>query len=363
MSTYLRPADRFTNENLKNGWQIISKYQPKHTDGASYSFCYIVSNGEKEGFLKAFDYSDLRKAGGKALFKHLNHKFESELAMLKRCNDLNIDSVIKLLHSDSYFFEENVIDERVDYFILEYSKDDNLFSCLTDGNLKEFAAKFQALIHVFDGLENLHNNGIMHLDIKATNLVHFLKERVTKITDFGSARKFISDLDEDLHDELNSIITTRQYAPPEFFYKEEEYALEDWNKYRRKIDLYLVGNVIVKLFTNLSFTTLLKKALPDFYDWDMPHNEGKMKQFLPTLISAASEVYQIIENEIHNLNKECGNPLERQHVEDLVKIIAELCNPNPDERGHPKELVRITKSDGLYRHRDQFVTFKNLCTK
>lgn len=361
MKEYMKPADRFTNENLHNGWKIISKYVPKYKDGDIYSSCYIVSNGINEGFLKAFDYSDLRKAGGSSLFKHLYHKFERELSMLKKCRDLNINSVIKVLDSNTYFFKEGVIDERVDYFILEYSKDDNLLTCLTDGNLDEFASKFQALIDVFDGLENLHNNGIMHLDLKATNLVPFLDDQITKITDFGSARKFISDLDEELNNDLNSIYTTRQYAPPEFFYK--EYYMDDWNKYRRKIDLYLVGNVIVKLFTNMSFTFLLKQSMSDFYDWDLPHNEGKMKQFLPTMVDAASNVYQVIEKQINAVNNECGKPLSSKNVEDLVKIIAELCHPDPDERGHPKELARITKSEGLYRYRDQFITFKNLCSK
>jgi serine/threonine protein kinase len=360
MQNYIKPAERLLNLELNNGWKVVQKYTPKYPEHELYSSCYIVNNGSQKGFLKAFDYSDLNKPGGSDLFKLLYHKYERELAMLKKCRELDIKSVVKLLEHNVHFFKPTA-DERVDYFILEYSEDDNILTCLNDGNLNEFANKFQALVHIFDGLEELHKHGIVHLDLKAANLVHFIKDRLTKITDFGSARKYISDLDEDLKNDFNNVSTTRQYAPPEFFY--EWNWTEDWNEYRRKIDLYLAGNIVVKLFTNISFTTCLQKELPDFYNWDSSQNKGKMQQFLPTLTNAASNVYLIIEEKIKTTNIEYGKPLDSNHIERLMRVIAELCDPHPMLRGHPKERDSITTSDGLYRYRDKFITLKNLCEK
>jgi len=358
MKNYIKPADRLVGCKLNGDWKVVTKIQPKFGT-ISYSSCYIVNKGNQKGFLKAFDYSDLKKPGGKDKFKRLSQKFDRELSMLKRCRDKNIDAVIQLIESDSYFFIEGNIDERVDYFILEFSEDGSVHDCLTKHDLKNFGNKFQALIYLFDGLNELHQNGIMHLDLKSENLVYFSKERLTKITDFGSARKLIIDIDEDLMDDLNNITTTRQYAPPECLY--DEFWTTDWNDFRRKVDLYLVGNIIVKLFTNFSFTALLGQEITQFNHWDNNQNKGKYSQFLPSLISGANEVYIIIEEELNSINSECGLPLDAIEIKRLMKVIIELCNPDAKYRGHPKELSRNNNSDGLDRYRDKFITMRDKC--
>lgn len=354
MKDYIKPADRLVGCKLNNGWLVESKIEP-----INYSSCYIVKKDGQKGFLKAFDYSDLRKSGGRDLHKRLSHKFERELEMLRKCREKNIDTVIQLLEDDCYFFEEGNIGERVDYFILEFSEDGSVHDCLTKSDLKNFGNKFQALVYLFDGLNELHQNGIMHLDLKSENLVYFSKERLTKITDFGSARKLINDIDSDLLDDLNSIITTRHYAPPECLYT--EYWTSDWYIFRRKVDLYLVGNIIVKLFTNFSFTTLLGEEISQFYHWDNDQNKGKLKQFLPYLISGANEVYVIIEDKLKVTNAECGMPLDNIDIKRLMKVIIDLCNPDAQFRGHPKELIRNNNNDGLYRYHDKFVTMRDKC--
>lgn len=345
MGNYIKPADRLAGETLNGGWVVVSPYTHPHV---IHSSCYIVNKGNQKGFLKAFDYSDLKKAGGKDQFKRLSLKFERELSMLKKCSDKDIKTVIQLLTHDSHFFDPGGVDNRVDYFIIEFSDDGSVHDCLTNTNLLAFENKFQALIYIFDGLNDLHLNGIMHLDLKIENLVYFIQERLTKITDFGSARQLIIESDEDLLNDLNSISTTRQYAPPECLYIEN--WTPDWNEYRRKIDLYLVGNVIVKLFTNVSFTALLRNKIPKSYDWDNNQNNGKLKQYLPHLVNAAGDVYLEIEAKLNVINAECGMPLDNKNIEDLMKIIAELCSPDAQERGHPKELARKNGTDGLYRY-------------
>lgn len=356
MENKIKPADRLVGCKLNDGWDVVSFYTHPTV---GYSSCYIVQKGNQKGFLKAFDYSDLKKAGGKDQFMRLNKKFERELSMLKKCSANNINTVIQLLAHDSYFFEPGGVDERVDYFIIEFSHDGSVHDCLSTPNLTNFGNKFQALIYIFDGLNDLHLNGIMHLDLKAENLLYFIKERLTKIADFGSARQFMNEVDEDLLNDLNNISTTRQYAPPECLYVEN--WTPDWNEYRRKVDLYLVGNVIVKLFTNFSFTALLEKEITQFYHWNNPQNIGKLKQYLQHLIEASGEAYLEIEIKLDSINKEYGMPLDAKDIKDLMKIIVELCNPDAEKRGHPKELARKNNTDGLYRYRDKFITLRNLC--
>jgi serine/threonine protein kinase len=354
----VKPADRLLGCQLNEGWKVIERYRP---DQIKYSSCYLVQKGNQTAFLKAFDYSDLKKAGGQDKLKRINYKYQMELKMLQKCRDADIKFVIQLLANDQYFFIPDDLNELVEYFILEYSGDGNAMDCLTNGSLDEFAIRFQALSDIFDGLNSLHSNGIMHLDLKTENILHFVSSRLTKITDFGSARQLIVDLDEDLKNEMNSIETTRGYAPPECLYN--DVWTGDWAQYRRKVDLYLIGNVIVKFFTNISFTALLKDQLSEALDWNNPQNvsKGRLAHFLPHLVSGASNVYVIIKNQLHATNKTCGSPLGEQNIHDLCRVIAELCNPDAAKRGHPKELIRKNNKDGLDRYRDKFITLRDIC--
>jgi serine/threonine protein kinase len=356
MGNDLKPAERLLGCQLNDGWKVIERCPP---DKTKYSSCYVVQKGNQRGFLKAFDYSDLKKAGGQDELKRIGYKYNMELKMLQKCRDASIKSVIQLLANDRY--KPDDLNELVEYFILEYSGDGNAHDCLSNGSLHEFSIRFQALSDIFDGLHSLHLNGIVHLDLKAENILHFVNTRLTKITDFGSARQLMVDLDDDLIDELNSIRTTREYAPPECLYN--DVWTTDWQEYRRKVDLYLVGNIIVKFFTNMSFTALLKKELSDLLDWNNIQNvgTGRLRLFLPHLINGASNVYVVIKSKLSEINAECGNPLDRKDIHDLCRIIAELCNPDAGKRGHPKELERKNERDGLDRYRDRFITFRDLC--
>jgi len=358
MGNDIGPADRLEGCQLNDGWQVIERFQ---SGKIKYSSCYLVQRGNQRGFLKAFDYSDIKKAGGQDAWKRINHKYTRELKLLQKCRDANISAVIQLLANDRYYFKPDDLNELVEYFILEYTGDGDSLECLTNGSLSQFAIRFQALSDIFDGLHNLHLNGIMHLDLKAENILHFVHSRLTKITDFGSARQLIVDLDQDLLDELNSIRTTRQYAPPECLYN--DFWTTDWQEYRRKVDLYLIGNVIVKFFTNVSFTALLKDQLSNSLDWNKPENvgNGRLKIFMPHLVEGAANVYVVIKSKLKGINKECGNPLDDKNLNDLCGIIAELCNPVAEKRGHPRELVRKSNMNGLDRYRDRFITMRDHC--
>lgn len=353
MLTNNYPANHLEGITLSEGWKVIEKLNIVSTTSGKYSTCYLVEKNDQLGFLKAFDYRDLRKPGGKDKFSRLNEKFTREQNLLKECKNKGINTVVEFITSGEFYFKDGDINEKVDYFITEFSEDGNVKKCLKNADLNDLLRKFNSLIDIFDGINALHEHGIVHLDIKPSNLLYFVKDELTKITDFGSARQFIVNIDADKKDDLDAIITTRMYSPPEVLYNDP--WTDDWTEYRKKIDLYLLGNILVKYFTNYSFTALLKQEITEFDSWDNNQNLGRFQQILPNLISAASNVYQIIFAQIVVINSNCGNPLDESYITRIMTMIQDLCNPDPINRGHKKELARKNNNHGLSRYRDSLI--------
>lgn len=352
-----KPAENLVGVDLPNGWKVIEKFKPRYQPDLRSNNCYIVENEQQKGFLKAFDLSELYKPGGLDALQISIERYNRELNMLSKCNEKGIPSVVQLL--DQGNLNRDNFNELVQYFILEFSENGSLYDCIEDGDLVQFYNKFRALRDIFDGLSNLHENGIMHLDLKAENLVYFISDRITKITDFGSARQYKPNVEDRLRDDFDEISVTRLYAPPECLYNSD--WLNNWEESRKKIDLYLVGNIIVKIFTNLSFTSLLKKSISNYHCWDRTYNRNQYLQFLPYLVQGANSIYPEIEERITQLNSNCGYPLNGTEIYRLMKIIVQLCNPDATKRGHPEELLRRGSDNGLYRYRDMFITFMNKC--
>jgi serine/threonine protein kinase len=69
--------------------------------------------------------------------------------------------------------------------VMEYASDGDLYSKVESGQLTESLAR-KYFSNVIDGLEYLHNRGIVHRDIKLDNVVISCKDEA-KICDFGSA--------------------------------------------------------------------------------------------------------------------------------------------------------------------------------
>jgi serine/threonine protein kinase len=282
--TFIPPAERLVGVTLKDNWYVVEKVirDVKSWSGAS---CYKVTRGSEVGFLKAFDLSGMKKVGGEDDHELLTHRFKRELSIIKQCSDAKIGGVVNLLGSGKHFHSGTDLNELVNYFILEYCADGDMLKCIEDHSLIDFASRCAAVRDICEAVDKMHANGVMHLDIKPENLIHFINERVTKIVDFGSARRYIVDVDPNLNDELNEITTTYSYAPFECLYHDNDWT-NNWNEYRRKIDLFLVGTIIVRIFTNMTFSSLLRNRLADKYSWKNKRNLGKFQEIKPFLIEA-----------------------------------------------------------------------------
>ncbi|KAI9007438.1 kinase-like domain-containing protein [Phycomyces nitens] len=122
------------------------------------------------------------------------------------------------------------------YMVLEYM-DHDLAGILGHPNFKFQASHAKSLVkQMLEGLAYIHHMGILHRDIKGSNLLINNKGEL-KIADFGLARVFQKNR---THDYTNRVITL-WYRPPEL--------LLGATAYGPAVDIWSVGCIMLEFFT------------------------------------------------------------------------------------------------------------------
>jgi len=115
-------------------------------------------------------------------FQHGMNQFLSEARLLVKFNHPNIVRVID-------FFEEN----GTAYLVMDYCHGVNLAEYMEKQgrNLSEQAA-MNVMMPILEGLQQLHNRGVLHRDIKPQNIYITDDERPI-LLDFGSAKQIVGE--------------------------------------------------------------------------------------------------------------------------------------------------------------------------
>uniref|UniRef100_A0ACD5YVT6 Uncharacterized protein n=1 Tax=Avena sativa TaxID=4498 RepID=A0ACD5YVT6_AVESA len=117
----------------------------------------------------------------------------------------------------------------------EHISNGSLSKYITDNN-REWATCYKIIKGICEGIQYLHDNNIVHLDLKPDNIL--LDENMSpKICDFGLSRCFGENQS---HDTTKNIEGTPGYIAPE---------LIDEGIIRRSNDLYSLGVVIIEILT------------------------------------------------------------------------------------------------------------------
>ncbi len=337
------PARQLLGRTLDGGWTVVEKLEwPEAATGGNFSVGYFVERPDgKRAFLKALDFSDvMRRADAADWLRFLTEGYIFERDMLKECERRSMSRVVRVLAADTLV--DPVFSHAVLYLILEPA-DGDIRRALDA--MKHFDAAF-ALSAVHDaavGLQQLHGADVAHQDVKPSNLLTFEEEAAAKLGDLGrcSRRGFSAP-----HDAF-AVRGDPAYAPPELLYGHVD---PEWSARCRACDIYLLGSLLLFVFTRTQTTAEVFRRLPGAFIPSSMHGpfSGDYADALPYVMNAFDEVAD-----------EFAAQLDGQREAELVEHFRALCHPDPAERGdsvqrrrgyNPYDVRRLISRLDVLRH-------------
>ena len=327
----MRPAQCLTGRTLNNGW-TVEKLVPHSgpATGGHFSTSYVVRSATgHQAFLKAMDFTAALYADDPA--KHLEilaSAYNFERRLLERCAGGRLSRIVGVLDAGTIRIEPDNPNTTVQYLIFELALRD-VRSCIGTPVVRDVSWILRLMHDAAAAVRQLHSVQIAHQDIKPSNVLLFPTSHA-KLADLGraSAQNLPS-----VSDELK-VAGDRSYAPPELLYG---HLIHDWRHRRLGSDLYLLGSLFVVLLMGMPMTHILMTRLLEEHH----HSKwrGSYAEVLPYINSAFAGVLRDIRCQITS-----------SRTDRFVRIIRELCDPNPATRGSPKAYAQGTDPYALDRY-------------
>ena len=294
--------------------------------GGNFSCGYEVSHPQHgDAFMKALDYSGaMRFKDAAFVLRQLTNSYLYERDLLEECGAARLTKVVMpLTHGQIDVPGHTII---VNYLIFEQAEGD-VRKHLAAADAFDLAWALRVLHNIAVGISQLHRRNIVHQDVKPSNVLTFEDGKTSKLADLGRAEQkgnegpwFSYDISGD-----------PAYAPIEHLYG---HVPPDWNQRRRACDLYHLGSMIHFLFADTGTTPAIEAHLltaqrPDRWN-------DTYAAVLPFVRSAFDTVAADLEARLPD-----GIAAE------LTLAFRELCDPEPDKRGHPA--ARKAKHADSYR--------------
>lgn len=327
-------AANLSGHLLASGWKVTEKFTRDDNDtGSFFSVCYKVEKDEEYAFLKAFNFSAFFNASiGQSVMEvmgNMINAFNYEKKLSNYCRDKGTNRIAFVKEAG----EEHIVGYTipvVPYLIFDLAIGDVRKQLRFSGTM-DYAMKLKSLHDISVGLSQLHNINISHQDLKPSNILIFEQNR-TKIGDIGRS---LSKEIKASHLQDNIVFSGDfTYAPPEVMYG---YHVKDWDARTKAIDCYLLGSLICFYFTGLSMNAILTKHIPPNFLWTRWN--GKYIDIKTYLLQAFDESILEFEKNIE----------EDSLSKDLGKLLRQLCHPNPEERGHTKNISSNMSNFDLQR--------------
>ena len=318
------PATQLKGLLLDNGWKV-ERLLDRQTEltGHDLSSFYIVSNGSRLGFLKALDYhlAFLEEADPAKVLEKMTVTFNFERALLDICKSRKMSRIVRVLDSGTVrppTANPHDASALVQYLIFELAAQDVRDHILSNGEL-DLAFSLRLAHQTAAAMRQLHSAGIAHQDLKPSSLLMFDDQR-PKIADLGRAslRGVTSPHDD------RACPGEIAYAPPEQLYGS---VPTNWNERRLGGDLYLIGAMLLYFLTGVSMTPALLSRIDQSHHF--LHWSGTYEEVLPYL-----------QREFLGIQRELRSSLPDFLADDVVSLLARLCDLRASRRGDPRPFSR-----------------------
>ena len=333
------PAQQLVGKQLPNRWAVQRLIaRPQSATGGYFSTSYIVTSADgQEAFLKAMDYTRALQANDPAnALQAMTAAYNFERALLEKCMSHNLSRIVQVLDSGTLPAPVNDPSGVVQYLIFELATGD-IRTYLNFNQSFNNAWVLRIMHQSTAALRQLHYAQIAHQDLKPSNVLIF-DNSFSKLGDLGRAFDLHSTSPHDVHNYAGD----RTYAPPELLYGQVH---QDWRIRRIACDLYLLGSLLVFLYTGVSITHLIFKRLDPKHHYT---NWG----------DSYSAVLPYVQAAFAQILRDLRQAIPRGFVDDVVELIKQLCDPDPQKRGHPKN--RLNNNSNPYSV-ERYVSIRPPC--
>lgn len=331
----LPPAACLRGLKAGDAWNIIEHIdRDPNASGGFFSESYIVESGDgRRAFLKALDFSRALQADDSVqALKILADAYVFERDVLAKCRDRRMTRVVRIIEHGTITVGDGPL-KRVPFIIMELA-DGDVRSVMDASQVFDLAWLLRTLHHAATGLLQLHQAKIAHQDLKPSNVLTFEKGAGAKVADVGRAA---SQDASSPHDNFQ-VAGDPGYAPPEQLYG---YLDPNWNRRRIGCDIYLFGSLVVFFFTKVSMTCYLTSYLAE--EQRPTKWTGTYQEVMPFLRRAFVQAIQHVSPQIPEMIRK-----------DIIEVVQELCDPDPERRGHPKNLGSPMGALSLERYVSKF---------
>ncbi len=316
----LNAAEDLDGVRLDGGWTIVSRIPDRPgATGGNFSIAYTARHDDgREGFCKVLNYrAALTSPDPAAVTQAMVEAYTFERDLLRQCGDERLSRVV-LSVGDGQFQRAGFAFPTVSYLIFEVAEGD--IRKILDANPDvSLASKFRWLHHTATGLRQLHQRGVVHQDVKPSNVLVFPpdgeEEQSGKVGDLGRA----TDPRRPMWHDALPIAGDPSYAPPEQLYRATPV---EFGPRRLACDLYQLGSVASFLLSGSAMNPLLTLELHPPHHW--MNWRGTYADALPYVRDAHGRACARVEAALGAGELAAG----------ARRLIRDLCDPDPLQRGH-----------------------------
>jgi serine/threonine protein kinase len=230
-------------------------------------------------------------------------RFQREVQAMAQVRHENI---LQVFDYGTLKLQQDNQDRPLEYIVMEYIPGDTLRYTMSEEGFDEEAELTKTwlenyFIPLLDGVEVIHNHGIVHRDIKPENVL--MDGDIPKIADFGLARSFRMKAVSNSWD----IKGTLAYMAPEQF--------SDFRRAGKTADMYALGKILYEAVTG----TLDPKSLP-FKSAKLENPETSFFKHMDSIIqTVTSEESEARFQTINEFRKAILTALDVLHSDNLMQ--------------------------------------------